>query len=126
MANLKKEIEDRLITSERVLQLFEAETLFDNKVKKYIETKYERIKSETEYDVHEYTVSITSRTPIEKQIHVKAIIDGTLSMQGGQLRKVIYNGVTMEERNGLYVAEISFTMVNSFEKTRVSFLSRLR
>lgn len=124
MANLKKEIEDRLIVNEKVLQLFEADTLFDKKVKKYIETKSERVKSDATYDVSTYTVTITSRDPLAAEIHIKAVIDSTLSMEGDRLRKVIYNGVNTQERDGMYLAEISFTMVHSFEKTIVARLFR--
>ena len=124
MANLKKEIEDRLIVNERVLQLFEAETLFDDKVKKYISSKTEKIKSDSDYDLDNYLVTLVSNTPIEKHIHVKAIISSTLSMQGGNLRKVIYNGTRISETLGVYTAEVSFIMVHSFEKTGIRLFSR--
>jgi hypothetical protein len=124
MANLKKEIQDRLITSNQVLQVFEADTLFDNKVKKYIETKAERVKSDTSYDLSNYTVTVSSRYPIDKAVQVKAIIKGVLSMQRDRLRKVIYNGTKIEERGGMHFAEISFTMVQSFEKTIAARLFR--
>jgi hypothetical protein len=124
MANLKKEIEDRLTVNREVLQLFEAEILFDNKVKKYIETKAERVKSDASYDVSNYTVTLTSRDPIEYHIHIKAIVKGVRSMQRERLRKVIYKGAKIEERGGVYFAEVSFLMVHSFEKTIAARLFR--
>lgn len=124
MADLKKEIEDRLIVSKDVLQLFEPSRLLDNRERKYVATQSRRLRSDTEYDVHEYTVTFVSPTPIEKHIHVKAIIKGVLSMERERLRKVIYNGTTFSERGRVYLAEISFTMVHSFEKTGIRLFSR--
>lgn len=107
-----------------MLQLFEADRLLSDRERKYITTRSERLKRETAYDVHEYTVTYLSNEPIEKHIHIKAIIKGVLSMQGERLRKVIYNRTERSERGRIYVAEISFTMVHSFEKTGIRLFSR--
>lgn len=117
MADLKKEIEDRLLVSGSVLQLFEREKMLNTQERKSISTQSKRIKSDTYYDVSEYTVIHTSETPIEKHIHIKSIIRGVLAMEGRELRKVIYNGTTYSEKGNRYIAEVSFTMVHSFEKT---------
>jgi len=124
MADLKKEIEDRLILSKDVLQLFNSTRLLNDRERKHVSTRSTRIRSRTEYDVHEHTVTLVQDTPIEKHIHPKAIRKGVLAMQGERLRKVIYNGTTYSQRGNLYVAEISFIMIHSFEKTGIRLFSR--
>lgn len=124
MANLKKEIEDRLLTAPGLLQLFEADTLFDSKERKHIKTATEKIKTDSNFTLERNTVSIVSGEPILYYIHIRAVIDSTLLMQGVNLRKVIYDGYEISEEDGVYTAEVRFIMVHNFKSSIVADLFR--
>ena len=119
MANVKKEIEDRLLVEPRMEQLWDVSTML---AKQQIKVKTKKIKSDSGYDLDECTITYTTDSSIKNYIHTRAIVDSMKLMEDPSAAlhfiKVLWEDASfgVDPSTGYNVLDVGFILINNFEK----------
>lgn len=110
MADLKKEIDDRIMLIPRMGQIV------DGSKRNSISIKTNSVKSDTSYELEECIVSIRTKKDVQDRIHVKSVIRSILELEGTialpHIRKVIINGVDRIDDKSV---DVRFLIVHNFQ-----------
>ena len=137
MADIKTNIDSFLSTADRMKWMYKEfdtpETLTSAKIKtNTITTATKKIKTDTYYDLDEVIVTLVSKDPIERCMHIQSIIDSMKSKEGEIIKKVLVDSIVMtkpktdtkdliftELKDTGYTAIITFNLLNRVEKVAI-------
>ena len=118
---MKQEIEELLVTNERILQLWTAEDALDESKGKHLKIKVKKEKIDSVYDVDEVIVELLSDTPMSIEVQIRTIMEAMRQLEADpRIRKVVYCSHTLtedpDETKTKRYGEVVFTVVSTIDK----------
>ena len=114
MANLKKELDDRILLIPRMREMI------DGSNRNSISVKTSKVSSDTSYELEGCVVSIKTKKDVQDRIHVKSVIRSILELEGvialPHIRKVIINGIDYIDDKSV---DVKFLIIHNFQNELV-------
>ena len=118
---MKKEIEDRLLASERILQIWQPEDVFDELKSKHLKVSVKKEKIDSVYDVDTVTVELRFNSPMSMEVQIITVIEAMKEFESDPaIRKVIHNShvltESVDESEDKRHGEVVFTIISNLDK----------
>lgn len=121
LVNMKTELEDLLKANERILQIWEPDTIGGSQGERHMVITTRKDRSDSAYDADEVTVRLFANRPMDMAVEIRTVVEAMKQLEADpRIKKVIHQyhelPESADENATKRVGRVEFLIINTIDR----------